>query len=149
MKLPDEIIKLLKIKDINDTIVYLATSSLRGNINLLPVTLTDVYLDEYILFPDLFAQKTKVNLNENRFGVVSIFLPSGFTNITIEGPANIIQWGHPKSFRFYDLTAGEVLEHWGVWTDKEDVLDENNEARPDVYKQRGVIVIKAENINYN
>lgn len=149
MKIPDEIVNLLRIKDINDTIIYFATSSLKGNTNLLPVSLTDVYLNEYILLPDLFAQKTKVNLNENRIGVVSIVLPDDYRNITIEGPANIIQWGHPKSFRFYDLTAKDILENWGVWTDKEDVLNEKNENKPQVFKQRGVIVIKAESINFN
>ena len=44
MKLPQEIVTLLKIKEINDTTVYLATSSLSGNINLLLSPYSDVYL---------------------------------------------------------------------------------------------------------
>jgi hypothetical protein len=149
MKLPEEIVSLLKIKGINDTAVYLATSSLDGNINLMPSPYTDVYLDEYILIPDLFAQKTKVNLNENRQGLISIVLPKGDKNITIEGPGNIIQWGHPAKLRFYDLTAGDILEHWGNWTEKENLLADENQAKPEVFAQRGVIVIKAEKIIYN
>lgn len=149
MKLPQEIVSLLKIKGINDTVVYLATSSLNGNINLMPSPYTDVYLDEYILIPDLFAQKTKVNLNENRLGLISIVLPSDDKSITIEGPGNIIQWGHPEKFRFYDLTAGYILKHWGNWTEKENLLNDENQAKPEVFAQRGVIVIKAENIIYN
>lgn len=149
MKLPEEIVSLLKIKEINDTVVYLATSSLNGNINLYLSPYTDVYLDEYILIPDLFAQKTKVNLNENRIGLISIVLPLSQTSITIEGPGNIIQWGHPEKFRFFDLTAGDILRQWGNWTEKENLLDNENLAKPEVFAQRGVIVIKAESIKYN
>ncbi len=149
MKLPEEIVSLLKIKEINDTAVYLATSSLDGDINLMPSPYTDIYLDEYILIPDLFAQKTKINLNENRQGLISIVLPTSNKNVTIEGSCNIIQWGHPAKFRFYDLTAGDVLEHWGNWTGKENILDDDNLAKPEVFAQRGVIIIKAEKIIYN
>jgi len=149
MKLPKEIVSLLTIKGINDTIVYLATSSLSGNINLLASPYTDVCLDEYILIPDLFAQKTKVNLNENRYGLISFVLPDSHKNITIEGPANIIQWGHPSKFKFFDVTAGDILKHWGKWTEKENILDGGNLAKPGVFAQRGVIVLKAEKIKYN
>jgi uncharacterized protein len=149
MKLPEEVVSLFKIKEINDTIAYLATSSLTGNINLLPVPYTDVYLEEYILIPDLFAQKTKINLNENRYGVISVVLPDNHKKITIEGPGNIIQWGHPEKFRFHDVTAGEILKQWGKWAEKENILGDENPAKPEVYAQRGVIVIKAEKINYN
>ncbi len=149
MKLPQEIVTLLKIKEINDTTVYLATSSLSGNINLLLSPYSDVYLDEYILIPDLFAQKTKVNLNENRYGLISIVLPENQKNITIEGPANIIQWGHPPKFKFFEVTAGNILEQWGTWTEKENILDDANLVKPEVFAQRGVIVIKAEKIKTN
>lgn len=149
MKLPQEIVTLLKIKEINDTTIYLATSSLSGNINLLLSPYSDVYLDEYILIPDLFAQKTKVNLNENRYGLISIVLPENQKNITIEGPANIIQWGHPPKFKFFEVMAGNILEQWGTWTEKENILDDANLVKPEVFAQRGVIVIKAEKIKTN
>jgi hypothetical protein len=149
MKLPKEIVSLLTIKEINDTIVYLATSSLSGNINLLASPYTDVCLDEYILIPDLFAQKTKVNLNENRYGLISFVLPDSNKNITIEGPANIIQWGHPPKFRFFDVMAGDILKQWGNWTEKENILDRENLSKPEVFAQRGVIIIKAEKLKYN
>lgn len=149
MKLSKEIISLLEIKEINDTIIYLATSSLTGNINLLLSPYSDVYLDEYILIPDLFAQKTKVNLNENRYGLISIVLPENQKNITIEGPANIIQWGHPPKFKFFDVTAGNILKHWGTWTERENILGNVNLAKPEVFAQRGVIIIKAERVKIN
>ncbi|MCF6356327.1 MAG: hypothetical protein L3J54_00850 [Draconibacterium sp.] len=146
MKLTDKIVSLFKIKEINDTAGYLVTSSLRGVTNLMPVHYTDVYLDEYILIPDLFAQKTKINLNENRYGLISVALSGTENKLTIEGPCNIIQWGHPKKFRFFDLTAGDILENWGNWSRREGVLDKSNKAKPDVFAQRGVIVLKAEKI---
>ena len=146
MKLPDYIVSLLKIKDINDTAGYLVTSTLSGIVNLMPVHYSDVYLDEYILIPDLFAQKTKINLNENRYGLISVSHPEKRDNVIIEGPCNVIQWGHPKKFRFFDVTAGHILENWGVWSEKEDILNEKNLAKPEVFAQRGVIVLKAEKI---
>lgn len=149
MKLPINIVELLQIKSINDTTVYLASSSLSGNTNLYISPYTDVYLDEYILLPDLFAQKTKVNFNENRYALISIVNPNIGNHITIEGPANIIQWGHPDRFAFYDLRAKEVLQKWGKWEEQENIYDLSNEARPGVLAQRGVIVVKAEKIHYN
>jgi hypothetical protein len=149
MKLTKEIVSLIQINEMNDTLVYFATSSLTGIINLLPMPYTDVYLDEYILMPDLFAQKTKINLNENRYGLISIALPEKFRNITIEGPSNIIQWGHPEKFKFYDIAAGDILRNWGRWTEKENIYNEANPVKSGVFAQRGVIVIKANEIKYN
>lgn len=148
MKLPKEIASILSIKGINDTFVYLTTSSLNGNINILPSSYTDIFLDEYIIIPDLFAQKTKVNLNENRYGVISFVLPENQSNITIEGPCNIFQWGHPEKFKFFDVTAGDILKLWGNWTEKENIFDHGNLMKPGVFAQRGVIIIKAEKIKY-
>lgn len=146
MKLPENVISTFKPKGINDTSGYLATSNLSGVVNLMPVHYTDVYLDEYILIPDLFAQKTKINLNENRVGLLSVSHSESGKKVIIEGPCNVIQWGHPKSFRFFDVLAGPILENWGNWTSKEDILNSFNEAKPGVFAQRGVIVLKAEKI---
>ena len=66
MKLTKEIVEALKVKKPDDVEVYLTTSSINGKCNILPLLFTDVYQDEYILMPDLFAVKTKINLNENR-----------------------------------------------------------------------------------
>lgn len=148
MKLPENIISTFKPGGINDTSGYLTTSNVAGIVNLMPVHYTDVYLDEYILIPDLFAQKTKINLNENRYGILSVSHSENGHKIIIEGPCNIVQWGHPKSFRFYDVVAGPVLEEWGNWTQKEDILNSSNLAKPEVFAQRGVIILKAEKINH-
>jgi hypothetical protein len=147
MKLPENIISTFKPGSINDTSCYLTTSNLAGVVNLMPVHYTDVYLDEYILIPDLFAQKTKINLNENRYGILSVSHTENEQKIIIKGPCNVIQWGHPKSFRFFDALAGPILETWGNWTEKEDLLNNNNQTKPGVFAQRGVIILKAEIIN--
>jgi len=75
MKLPKDIIDTLKIKSLEDMQVYLTTCSIDGKCNISPQLFTDVYMDEFILMPDLFAVKTKINLNEQRVGVVTISHP--------------------------------------------------------------------------
>jgi|AGTN01.3.fsa_nt_gi hypothetical protein len=145
-KIPKEVVELLRIKEPLDTVVYLTTSDLSGKTNVSVQFLTDVVDDEYVLIPDLFAQKTKVNLNENLRGVVSIGWPDEGRAWFIEGPANVFQWGHPPNYRFQGLRAGDVLDGWGDWESREsfDALPE--EVRPQVIAQRGVIVVKAERV---
>jgi hypothetical protein len=63
MSLPDELRVALRIKDLEDTVVFLTTASLEGLPNVSVQQFTDVQGD-YVLLPDLFAQKTKVNLKE-------------------------------------------------------------------------------------
>ncbi len=123
---------------------YLTTASLGGRPNVLPLPFTDVVDDELILFPDLFAQKTKVNLNENTHAALSF--ADDETGVVLEGVADIVQWGHPPRFRLFGLAAGEVLEKWGDWDETvEPVLEAaDEELQPSVYAQRGVIVFKPE-----
>lgn len=145
-KIPKEVVDLLRIKEPLDTVVYLTTSDLAGKTNVSVQFLTDVVDDEYVLIPDLFAQKTKVNLNENLRGVISIGWPEEGRKWFIEGPTNVFQWGHPPNYRFQGLRAGDVLDGWGDWESKEsfDALPED--VRPQVIAQRGVIVVKAERV---
>jgi uncharacterized protein len=147
MKLPRELIDALKIKKIGDTVAYLATSGLDGKPNLAVQQFTDVLDDEFVLMPDLFAQKTKVNLNENLVGTLTIAWPSELSGWVVEGPCNIFQWGHPPNYSFQGLKAGPILSGWGEWDQKEspDTLPED--IRPTVFAQRGVIVLKAEKVS--
>jgi hypothetical protein len=126
----------------------LSTSRLDGTTNVMPSPFTDVIGDELVLLPDLFAQKTKVNLNENRAAALSFATPAGALPWVLEGIADVIQWGHPRSFSLFGLHAGEVLESWGDWDETiEPVLDAAEPAaRPTVFAQRGVIVFKPERI---
>jgi hypothetical protein len=147
MKLSKEIVDLLKARSPGLVVTYLITASGRGVPNLLPVPFSDVVQDELVLLPDLFAQKTKVNLNENNRVSLS-FAGEGRFPFVLEGIADIIQWGHPGGFKLFGLKAGEVLSRWGDWDEHiEPVIDSPiEELRPTVYAQRGVIVFKPERI---
>ncbi len=142
MKLPKEIVDVLKIKEPDDLIVYLTTSSVDGKCNIMPSLFTDVYDDEFILIPDLFAVKTKINLNENRVGVVTIAYPSEGKKWALRGPCGHIEWGVPDNYSFQGIRAGDVLKKWGDWEEKEPFASLPEDIRPAVVAQRGVIVLK-------
>jgi hypothetical protein len=148
MKLPDDLIERLKGGADGTFVVYLGTALRDGTTNLYAVPFSDVVDDELVLLPDLFAQKTKVNLNENSAATLSFATNDGSAPWVLEGHANIIQWGHPRSFSLFGLYAGDVLDRWGDWDEGiEPVIDAAEEAaRPTVFAQRGVIVFKPERI---
>lgn len=146
MKLTDEMKDVLRIGGDPAIVTYLTTSTISGKCNIHLQPYTDVYGDDVILMPDLFAQKTKVNLNENRIGVLTVANPRAGATWAFRGPCNVFQWGHPPKFSFHGLTAGAVLEKWGDWNslEKLDVVDED--IWPKAISQRGVIVIKADEV---
>ena len=146
MKLPAEMAEALRIGPVHDTVVFLTTATLEGRPNIAVQQFTDVHGDEFILMPDLFALKTRVNLNENQTGVITVASPADLRHWVIEGPCNVIQWGHPDGYRFQGLRAGEVLERWGDWSAIEPMDDLPDEERPAVIAQRGVIILKAERV---
>ncbi len=146
MKIPNELKVLLQIKPFQRTVAYLVTSSLEGRPNILASPLTDVLDNQFVLIPDLFAQKTKVNLNENLRGALSIALPETGRNWILEGPTNIFQWGHPDAFQWQGIRAGDVLKKWGNWADLVDLEQIPEGLRPTVVAQRGVIALYVENI---
>ncbi len=142
MKLPKEIIDVLKIKESDDLTVYLTTSNVDGKCNVMPSMFTDVYDDEFILMPDLFAVKTKINLNENRVGVVTIAHPVDGRTWVLRGPCGHIEWGVPDNYSFQGVKAGVVLKRWGDWEEKEAFTALPEEVKPSIVAQRGVIVLK-------
>lgn len=142
MKLPREIIEALKIKEPDDVVVYLTTCSVDGKCNISPQFFTDVYADEFILIPDLFAVKTKINLNENRVGVVTIAHPAERKAWALRGPCGHIEWGLPDNYEFQGVKAGDILKKWGEWSEKESFSALPPDVRPAVIAQRGVIVLK-------
>lgn len=148
MKVPTELVRRLSGSSGETLVALLSTSLSDGTTNIMPTPFTDIVNDELVLLPDLFAQKTKVNLNENRSASLSFATADGALPWILEGVADIIQWGHPKSFNLFGLRAGEVLERWGDWDASiEPVLDAAEPAaRPAVFAQRGVIVFKPERI---
>jgi hypothetical protein len=146
MKLPPELVEALRLGAPGDTVAWLATASRDGTPNLAPQPFTDVLDDEFVLVPDLFLQKTKVNLNENLVGALSVAHPAVLSGWCVEGPCNVFQWGHPASYRFQGLRAGEVLERWGDWDRLEAVDALPEELRPTVFAQRGVVVLRAQRL---
>lgn len=148
MKLPPELARRLSGSSEETLVALLSTSLSNGTTNIMPAPFTDVVGDELVLLPDLFAQKTKVNLNENRAASLSFATAEGSLPWVLEGAADIVQWGHPQRFTLFGLRAGEVLERWGDWDESiEPVLDATEpSARPTVFAQRGVIVFKPERI---
>ncbi len=148
MRLPAELARRLSAESDETLVALLATSLSDGRSNILPVPFTDIVHDELVLLPDLFAQKTKVNLNENRAAALSFATPEGTLPWVLEGVADIVQWGHPRRFTLFGLSAGQVLERWGDWDESIEPVLETSEpaARPTVFAQRGVIVFKPERI---
>ncbi len=142
MRLPKEVVDALRIKQPDDVMVYLVTCNLDGKCNISPQLFTDVYADEFILMPDLFAVKTKINLNENRVGVVTIAHPAEGKEWALRGPCGHIEWGLPDNYDFQGVKAGEILKRWGEWSEKESFSALPLDVRPTVIAQRGVIVLK-------
>ena len=148
MKLPGELHERLRGGATGTCVAYLTTSSVNGRSNTLASPFTDVVGGELILLPDLFAQKTKVNLNENRRATLSVAFEKDFADVVLEGQADIVQWGHPRGFKLFGLSAGDVLDRWGDWDESvEPVLNAHESAaRPSVFAQRGVIIFKTERV---
>jgi hypothetical protein len=146
MKIPEPLAEALRIKSPDDTQVYLTTAGRDGKPNVSVQQFTDVLRDEYVLLPDLFAQKTKVNLNENLVGAISIAHPERLRGWVLEGPCNVFQWGHPPNYAFAGLKAGEILGGWGDWEAREPMDELPEGERPAVLAQRGVIVLKVEGV---
>lgn len=148
MKIPSDLAAHLKGGAAGTTVAWLSTSTNDGRVNVHAIPFTDVVNDELVLLPDLFAQKTKVALNENRAAALSFATRDGSLPWILEGAADVIQWGHPSRFRLFGLRAGEVLERWGDWDETVEpvLLAEEEAARPTVFAQRGVIVFKPERI---
>lgn len=145
MTLPPTIVELLRARSPRRGAAYLATASISGLPNLLVQPFTDVE-GELVLMPDLFAQKTRVNLNENPRAVLTVEASGGAGTFALEGPCNVFQWGHPDAYRWRGLRAGDVLARWGDWSLVEPFDGLPEEARPTVLAQRGVIALAPESI---
>lgn len=144
--LTDEMKRVLKVVGKGGAVVHLATSSADGKPNIVAERFVTHYKDEYILIADMFAQKTKVNLNENPVGNISIAHPVGEHTWVFSGPATIISHAAPDDYKWYDLVAGEVLSEWGAWAEKEPPDEVPPDIAPPKLAQRGVIALKVEEV---
>jgi hypothetical protein len=110
--LTEEMKNVLKILGKGGAVVHLTTSSVEGKPNIVGERFVTSYKDEYILIADMFAQKTKVNLNENPVAAISIAFPNENHKWVFRGPATILTNGLPKDTEWEGLHVADVLEEW-------------------------------------
>src|SRR5690554_3671918 len=119
MSLTQEMKQALKIIGNGGSVVHLTTLSNDGKPNIVAERFVTAYKVDYILIADMFAQKTKVNLNENPVGSISIAHPEKNRQWVFQGPCVIISHAADESYNWYQVNAGEVLSEWGDWAEKE------------------------------
>jgi len=146
MKLNAEMQNALKVVGKGGAVVYLTTSSRAGNPNTVGERFVAVYRDEYILIAEMFAQKTRVNLNENPVGVITMAHPVRGRTWSFHGPTTILQEGLPEDFEWEGLRAADVLQEWGNWAEKEPPSEVPPDIRPPALVQRGVMILRVQGV---
>lgn len=141
MKLGSEVAQALRIVGAGGSVLYLTTSSKTGNPNIVGERFVALYKDEYILIAEMFAQKTRVNLNENPYGVITLAHPVKGRTWVFSGPTTILQEGFEGDTQWKGLDIAETLEEWGDWAVKEPPSEVPPDIRPPVLVQRGVIAM--------
>lgn len=144
--LTDDMKRVLRVVGKGGAVVHLTTCSAEGKPNIVAERFVTHYKDEYILIAEMFAQKTKVNLNENPVGSISIAHPVGTHTWVFSGPATVITHAAPEDEKWYDLMAGDVLGDWGDWAGKEPPDEVPPDIAPPKLSQRGVIALKVEEV---
>ncbi len=146
MKLSAEMQDALKIVGRGGAVVYLTTSSREGKPNTVGERFVAVHNDEYILIAEMFAQKTRVNLNENPWAVITMAHPVKGRTWAFHGPTSIIQEGLPADHCFEGVLSSKVLAEWGNWAEKDPPSEVPPDIRPPALVQRGVIIMHVEGI---
>ena len=147
MKLTKSMKDALQIIGKGGAVIHLTSSSINGITNTVAERFVTVFRDEYILIADMFAQKTRVNLNENPIGVITLAHPVKGRTWSFSGSTTILQDGLPSDFEFEGIKASEVLDEWGNWAEKEPPSEVPPDIRPPEMIQRGVIIMKVYEIN--
>lgn len=142
----DEMKKVLKVVGKGGAVVHLTTCSVDGKPNIVAERFVTHFKDEYILIAEMFAQKTKVNLNENPVGSISVAHPVGEHTWVFRGPATIISHAASDDDKWFGLTAEEVLRDWGNWAAKEPPDEVPPDIAPPKLAQRGVIALKVDEV---
>lgn len=145
-KLTTEMKEALKVVGKGGVVVHIATCSSDGKPNIAAMRFLTHYQDEYILIADMFFQKTKVNLNENEVGCISVAYPSKDKTWVFRGPCTVLTHAAPPSSKWYDIKAGEVLDEWGNWAEKEPPDEVPPDIAPPKLAQRGVLALKVEEV---
>ena len=146
MQLTQEMKQALKVIGKGGSVVHLTTVSNEGKPNIVAERFVTAYKDAYILIADMFAQKTKVNLNENPVGSISVAHPVKGRSWVFRGPCTVISHAASDSYRWHQVNAGEVLDEWGDWAAKEPPDEVPPDIAPPRLAQRGLIVLKIDEI---
>jgi hypothetical protein len=146
MKMNQEMLNSLTTIGTGGVVVHLTTVSSEGVPNTVGERFVAAHGDEHIVIADMFAQKTKVNLNENPVGVITVAHPVKDRYWAFRGPCMIIMWGEEDGFDFHGANAKEVLEEWGDWATKEPPNEVPPDIRPPALCQRGVITMKVDEV---
>ena len=141
MRLGSDVSKALRTVGAGGAVVYLTTVSREGAPNTVGERFVTLYKDEYILIAEMFAQKTRVNLNENPTGVITLAHPIKGRTWAFSGPATILQEGHAPGAEWEGLDVTEMLAEWGDWATKEPPSEVPPDIRPPALVQRGVIAL--------
>lgn len=141
MKLNSDMKKALKIVGSGGAVVYLTTASKDGIPNIVGERFVTLFKDEYILIAEMFAQKTRININENPHGVITLAHPLRGRTWMFSGPVTILQEGYPDDYEWEGVTAKDVLDEWGDWALREPPSEVPPDIRPPVLIQRGVIAL--------
>lgn len=146
MKMNQEMLDSLRTIGSGGVVVHLTTCSNEGVPNTVGERFVAAHGDEHIVIADMFAQKTKVNLNENPVGVITVAHPVKERCWAFRGPCTIIMWGEDENHDFHGVKAGEILKEWGDWATKEPPSEVPPDIRPPALCQRGVITLKVDEI---
>lgn len=146
MKLSAEMKEALKVVGAGGAVFYLTTSSAAGKPNTVGERFVGVHADEFIVIAEMYAQKTRVNLNENPRGVISLAHPVKGRTWAFVGPTTILQEGLPPEHEFEGIRATDVLAEWGDWAEKEPPSEVPPDIRPPALVQRGVIIMKVDHV---
>lgn len=146
MRIGTEPAKALRTVGSGGAVVYLTTCSREGNPNVVGERFVTLYKDEYILIAEMFAQKTRVNINENPHGVITVAHPLKGRTWAFSGPVTILQEGHEPGASWQGLDVAETLAEWGDWASKEPPSEVPPDIRPPALVQRGVIALRVENV---
>lgn len=89
MKIPERVKEFME----QDRLAYVATSGADGMPNVVPKGSLTLLDDEHLVFADLYAGKTRANLEKNPGIAVAIVNPAAYQGYQLKGRAELIDRG--------------------------------------------------------
>jgi hypothetical protein len=142
MSIGNEVKKAIKTVGGGGVVLYLTTVSRKGVPNIVGERFVSLFKDRYILIAEMFAQKTRANINENSNAIITLAHPVRGRTWLFKGPVTILQEGLSDDYVWEGLSAREALDEWGDWALKEPPSEVPPDIRPPALVQRGVIAFR-------